>query len=990
MTSEKNFPALLREKVEQFRRHEMEYLNPLYKEASTRIDFIDPFLESLGWDVGNRAGAAERWKPVVVEPSQAVEGLKRTPDYALRVGGENAIFVEAKKPAVRLAVDAGPALQARRYGWSGKLPIVVLTDFSELAIYDASVIPKVGDGPRVARLHYFTYDQFEENWDLIESLLSFEAVSAGNLKALEASLPSRAGKDKIDKVFLKDLETARETLASHLAELNPRLTDDELLTVVQLTLDRIVFFRICEDRGIEPFGALRQAAESPDVRKALDYLYKSADARYNSGLFHFDEEPGRPAPDHLSASVEIKDDVLADIILRFYPPSSPYAFSVMPIEIMGRAYESFLSKRIVRNRGQVSLELKPEYRKAGGVFYTPEWLSQAVVERTLAPILEGKTPDSIARTKGEYRVLDPACGSGSFLVASYKYLLDWYLNSYLTDESKWMKTRPPRLEKNQTGELVLSLTERKRILLEHIFGVDLDPQAVEIAKLSLLVIVLEDQTGAGLQEQFAVFKDRLLPDLDRNIKCGNSLISPDALTDFEIIHSIDSRHVELRPFDWRAEFGSRFRVIVGNPPWLMAGYEIEPLALNYLKTRYASYTGKADLYYLFLERCLDLVAEDGRVSLVVPNKMFTTRAGSGIRKVLSEKPWVEEIIDFQTEQIFDKATNYTQVLILSPPKANRTTVKYTRSLKQFEAQQDWLLQPKQLNEQRWDTNSPQATALWDKLRSISRPLADIVRGFGNGVQTGADPVLLITALEANANKIESEHLKPLLRGQDIRNGFLAPPQKFLVFPYGEVDGDYVVLNKYQLARAPYLDAYVHEHEEALKKRRWFGKSAQELTGEWWGLMHLDAATSFASRHILTPSLSNRSNFALGNGSMFPTGTAGVTSLLLASDTDASAMLALLNSKLISSFIIAHSTPYQGSYFKFSAPYLKAVPIIPMSAETQARLAGLWQSRINGSTPEQIRLTDQRINEVVNDLYGIDPTELDLVAHQLLPLTTEWT
>lgn len=989
MTSVNNFPELLREKVEQFRRHEMEYLNPLYKEARTRIDFIDPLLESLGWDVGNKAGAAERWKSVVVEPNQAHEGQKRSPDYALRVDGENVIFIEAKKPSVRLDADAGPALQARRYGWSGKLPIVVLTDFSELAIYDSSVIPKPGDGPRVARLHYFTYEEFEENWDLIKSLLSFESVSAGNLKVLEASRSSRTGKDKIDKVFLKDLEAARETLASHLAELNPRLTDENLLTVVQLTLDRIVFFRICEDRGIEPFGALREAAESEDVRTALDYLYKLADARYNSGLFHFDEEPGRPAPDLLSTSVKIENDVLADIILRFYPPNSPYAFSVMPIEIMGRAYESFLSKRIVRHRGLVTLELKPEYRKAGGVFYTPEWLSKAVVERTLEPILNGRTPESLVRHKGEYRVLDPSCGSGSFLVAAYNYLLDWYLNSYLTDESKWMKTRPPRLEKNQSGELVLSLIERKRILLEHIFGVDLDPQAVEIAKLSLLVKVLEDQVGAGLDEQFAVFKDRLLPDLDMNIKCGNSLISPDALTDLEIIHSADSRHVDLRPFDWRGEFGRLFRVIVGNPPWLMAGYEIEPLALSYLKSTYASYTGKADLYYLFLERCLDLVAEDGRVSLVVPNKMFTTRAGKGIRKVLSDKSWVEEIIDFQTEQIFEKATNYTQVLILSPPKEPRATVKYTRSLKQFESQQDWLLQSKQLNELRWDTNSPQATALWDHIRSISRPLMEVVSGFGNGVQTGADAVLHVTKLEAEACKIEPEHLKPLLRGKDVRNGFLAAPQKFLIFPYREINGDFVVLNKYQLARAPFLESYVHEYEEVLRKRRWFGKSAQELTGEWWGLMHLDSASSFAGHHLLTPSLSNRSNFALGNGSMFPTGTAGVTSVLLASDIDPSAMLALLNSELISTFIVAHSTPYQGSYFKFSAPYLKEVPIIQMSSAVQARLAALWESRFSGASKEQIRLTDQRINDVVCEIYEVDPTYLDLVATQIRPLKTDW-
>lgn len=979
------FPEILRKKIEQFELHAAEYRNPSYKEARTRIEFIDSLLEALGWDVANRAGEAERWKNVVVEPAQNVEGHKRSPDYALRTQGENAIFVEAKKPSVRLSTDADASLQARRYAWSGKLPIVVLTNFQELAIYDGTVMPKPGDGARVARLHYFVLDELEENWGVIESTLSRQAVEAGSLRKLQASLPSRSGKDRIDNVFLRDLESARATLATHVAELNPYLTDDELIAVVQLTLDRIIFLRICEDRGVETFGELRSATYAPDVRAALNYLFASADARYNSGLFHFDPEPGRPEPDVLSQNIKIDDTVLADTIQRFYPPRSPYAFSVMPVEILGRAYENFLAKRIVRKRGVVSLELKPEYRKAGGVFYTPEWLCKAVVERTVGPMLKGKSPDSLWKNTGKYRVLDPACGSGSFLVAAYKYFLDWYLNHYLESPSRWMRSRPARLERNQSGELALSLSERKRILLEHIFGVDLDPQAVEIAKLSLLIIVLEDQTGTGLQEQLAVFKERLLPDLGRNIRCGNSLISPDALTDKEIIQSMESRHLDIRPLDWRREFGGKFRAIVGNPPWLMAGYEIEPQALTYLKKKYASYTGKADLYYLFLERSLQLITEGGRISMVVPNKMFTTKAGRGIRKLLGEKSWVEEIIDFQTEKIFDKATNYTQVLVLTPSTGVRKTVSYRRALNYLTLEQEWALGPGQLTEERWDTNSPEAREVWHRISSDATPLAHVVAAFGNGVQTGADPVMVLSGEDAREIRIENAYLKPLMRGQDIRGGFLAAPSKYVVFPYVEVDGGYQVLNKYQLARAPYLSAYLYDNEVALRKRLWFGKSALDLTGEWWGLMHLDSAAAFSSPHLLTPSLSNHSNFALGDGSLFPTGTAGVTSLILKDGDDASWLLAILNSDLISSYIIAHSTPYQGGFFKFSAPYLKSVPIAILDDASKHRLGALWRSRVASATAQERVLVDQRISDVVNDVYGVNADDVDLISRQLMPL-----
>jgi hypothetical protein len=986
MTESVEFPQSLRDKVELFERYEQDYRNTTYKEASVRLNFIDPLLEALGWDVSNAAEAPERWKPVVVEPSQEVEGRKRAPDYALRFEGETKLFVEAKKPRINLGVDPSPALQARRYAWSAGLSIVVLTNFSEMAIYSGATMPKDGDGPGVARLHYYKFTQYEKNWDNIASLLSLESVSSGRLDVLSNTLTMRGGKDRIDNVFLRDLEDVRETLAIHLADANPSLSNDELMSAVQLTLDRILFFRICEDRGIEDYGTLRQAAEAPDVNSALQYVYTSADARYNSGLFHFEDEPGRPKPDRTSQSIVIDDRTLSEIIMKFYPPQSPYAFSVMPVEIMGRTYENFLAKRITRNRGVVSLELKPEYRKSGGVFYTPEWLSQSVVKRTLGKILNKKSPESLRSNSGGYRVLDPACGSGSFLVAAYKHLLDWYLEEYLKDANRWLKSRPARLEKNKLGELVLSLHERKRILVEHIFGVDIDPRAVEIAKLSLLVVVLENQTGTGLQEQLAVFKDRILPDLESNIKCGNSLVPPQALSDGELIHSQDSRYVEIRPFDWRHNFGGSFKAIVGNPPWLMAGYEIEAESLQYMKNKYHSYTGKADLYYLFIERCLGLVLPGGRIGLVVPNKMQSTRAGKGIRELLSEGNWVEEIVDFQTEKIFEKATNYTQVILLEKSRLERKNVVYRRSTKFFTAEQHWLLSSSQLTSEGWDINSPERLEAWRKMESNSIRLEDYVDHFGNGVQTGADKVMVLSNDDVRLHRIERQYVRPLLRGKDIRNGFANDPEKCVIFPYDEFDDGYRVLNKYQLERAPYLASYLYSFEEALRKRKWFGKNALELTGEWWGLMYLDSPESFNGTHILTPSLSDRSNFALGTGSMFPTGTAGVTSFRLKSDTSPDALLGLLNSDLISSYIIANSTRYQGGFVKFSAPYLRNVPVSQnFAGDVVQRIGNLWKGRRPDMPNDQLGLIDSRLNQIVNDLYGVSEEQLRLIQEQLAPL-----
>ena len=254
--------------------------------------------------------------------------------------------------------------------------------------------------------------------------------------------------------------------------------------------------------------------------------------------------------------------------------------------------------------------------------------------------------------------MDPACGSGSFLVQAYRYLLDWYLENYLEDAERWRKSKPPRIEVNRSQQYVLTRAERKRILVDHIFGVDIDEQAVEVSKLSLLLALLEQESAFAVSEQLIMFKDRILPDMDGNIVCGNSLIDPAFLTDDEIVDSYDPHRTDVRAFDWRV-FGGPFNVVVGNPPWLMAGYEIEPAALDYLKTTYASYTGKADLYYLFLEKSLRILAPRGRVGMVVPSKMFTTRAARGLRELLLAGSWPEEVVDFGTEKLFESATNYT-------------------------------------------------------------------------------------------------------------------------------------------------------------------------------------------------------------------------------------------------------------------------------------------------------------------------------------------
>jgi hypothetical protein len=406
-------PAAIQKLIDRFREHADLYRDPDYKEARLRQEFLDPFMATLGWDVGNLQSYSEAYKEVVVEEALKVEGSSRAPDYAFRVGGATQYYLEAKKPSVNLKDNPEPALQLRRYAWTKGLSVSLLSDFEELALYDTRIKPQVGDQSRKARLHYWTVDQYAEKWDEIAGLLSKEAILHGALDRFVSGKGSRTGTAEVDDAFLEDIENWRAILAKEVHKQHPTLALHPLNFAVQRIIDRIVFLRICEDRGIERIGRLKDVAARRDVYSGLLDIFRDADDRYNSGLFHFQKEKGRSeTPDDVTPGLTIDDKPLKSIINSLYPPISPYAFSVLPADILGNVYERFLGKVILIDGRGISIEEKPEVRKAGGVYYTPTYVVDHIVRVTVGPHFEGETPKKV----GGIRLLDPACGSGSFLI----------------------------------------------------------------------------------------------------------------------------------------------------------------------------------------------------------------------------------------------------------------------------------------------------------------------------------------------------------------------------------------------------------------------------------------------------------------------------------------------------------------------------------------------------------------------------------------------
>ena len=672
-------PQAILDLVEHFERNIASYRAGGYNEAQVRTEFIDPMFEALGWDMANRAGRAEAYKDVIHEDAIKVGGATKAPDYCFRIGGTRKFFLEAKRPSVDIVYDADSAYQLRRYAWSSKLPLSILTDFDEFAVYDCRVRPNRGDKASEARIYYMKFSDFADRWTEIADVFSKEAVLRGAFDTFAEEVRGKRGTSEVDAEFLKEIEQWREKLARNFSLRNESISVSELNTAVQSTIDRIIFLRMCEDRGIEAYGQLDALRNGPRTYRRLFEVFYRADERYNSGLFHFNLERGRQSQsDEFTPELKLDDEVLKEIIGGLYYPRSPYEFGVLPPEILGNVYEQFLGKVIRLTAGHnAKVEEKPEVRKAGGVYYTPQYIVDYIVQNTVGELCKGKTPKEVEKL----RILDPACGSGSFLLGAYKALLefhrDWYTKDGPTCQTK-------AIYQGRGGQWFLTTAEKKRILLNNIYGVDIDWQAVEVTKLSLLLKVLEDESSDTLPQTPRSRNQRALPDIDGNIKCGNSLIGSDIYDGKDPQAFSEAERWRINAFDWRQEFpaifsAGGFDAVIGNPPYLFLT-EVPEAMRRYYQDNYKALSYRFDLYGAFVERAaLTLLRKNGHFGFIIPHTLLGNDSFRILRSLLATKVRLSSILDLGPG-VFQKAKNETMLLFfLNQKPAEGTTIKVVKT-----------------------------------------------------------------------------------------------------------------------------------------------------------------------------------------------------------------------------------------------------------------------------------------------------------------------
>lgn len=599
----------IKELVEKFKSNYKQFHSSDYNETLTRQDFINPFFEYLGWDISNKQGYSQIYREVIHEDKLKIGKETKAPDYSFRIGGNRVFFVEAKKPSRNLKEDSDAAYQIRRYAWSGKLSVSILTDFEEFAIYDCSKKPSPNDKASMSRIEYINYEDYLNRFDFLYDTFAKENVLRGSLEKYNADTKSKKGTESVDIDFLNSLDDLRTKLASNISKLNS-LSLRDLNFAVQHIIDRIIFLRVAEDRGVENYGDLREACCGNNYYKNIVEIFKKADGKYNSGIFDFSK-------DKITQNIEVDNKVIKEIINDLYYPKSPYEFSVISVEIIGNAYEQFLGKTItIGKNSKAKIELKPEVRKAGGVYYTPEYIVDYIVENTVGEKIKGKTPKEIANIK----IVDPACGSGSFLLGAYKYLLNYHIEYYnkIKDRAKFKGVKEDVIKEN--GDLTIWI--KKQILRNNIFGVDIDSNAVEVTKLSLLMKCLEGESPASIQNNQDLFNERALPSLEDNIKCGNSLIGNDFYESQSMLDFDEETQYKINCFDWEDEFrnifkGGGFDVVIGNPPY---GAELSEIERNYLEKKFS--LSNTNTAALFLGLLKNFLKDNCRGGYIIPKSFI--------------------------------------------------------------------------------------------------------------------------------------------------------------------------------------------------------------------------------------------------------------------------------------------------------------------------------------------------------------------------------
>jgi Eco57I restriction-modification methylase len=893
-----------------------------YNEAHTVQDFILPLFEALGWDIHNRDSRDE-----VLPESPAASGRA---DWAFNLNGITKVLVEAKSLPSNLA-NPEFARQAINYSYSRGVTWAVLTNFAELHVYNAEwALPD----PQLLRFLSFSWGEYERDFDRLW-LLSKPAFESGQLDVEAERYGKKRLKTPVGEQLFGDLVEFRNDLRSMVVAFHPEVPVPVADHAVQRLLDRLIFMRAAEDREIEPIQLMPLLRRLEHTRKRdtlwsqLLSLFREWEGRYDSQLFA--DQP----LDHLDPLWE----PVWRTIKGLYESDGgliQYDFRGIDADVLGGVYEQYLghlakseaapiSKRR-RHTPAAPKEVTRPFRKAHGVYYTPRWMVRFIVAEALAPILEKRSPDEIR----SIRILDPACGSGSFLVEAFNVLSRY-----------WAREEAP-------ASAEASLAMRLRILRDNLFGIDLDPQAVEIAQLNLLLAALTQPT--------------LLPDLSTNFAIGNALFDRRLRP---VPSGFDTAGWFQAAFLGAGGADHQFDVVVMNPPYYdLQGHPYQQEALRSVYPEVAS--GHDDILYFFLARALDLLRADGQLGCVVARYWLDSKYAQKLRALLASRLTVRQVVDFQSYQPFGREVGVNAAILIATAGRSAGPTRYLMpSTDGFGELPRTLLEsvsglrpsaPEFSEIEFSTTEAPWRPRPQGRRRPrVSRPLGTIAF-LSQGVKAGRNEVFVVGPRLIEARNLEMDFMRPVLEGEDIGAFALRETGRRLIYLDGSVP----------VAAAPNIGAYLAEHEDELRKRA----EASNNSYPWWRLQRPRRGPAVdAPVRLLAPQLATRPRFSVVTSSGPIANAVGLTDTVMLALVDQGVspyfLLGVLNSQYAAAWARENTKTKRGGYREFGATAMAGFPVPeldPNSTELIADLARELQVYLDARIPT---LSKGRFDDLVN-------------------------
>lgn len=942
-------------------------------EATMRT-WIDELLSLFGWNVQNThqvltehtLGKEEK------EKLQKIGSTNTRPDYTLVNGKVKLSFVDAKSLAVNIEEDKDAAFQIRSYGWSISAPFSIVTNFEQLAIYDCSAMPCANDDSTVARKYIFTYDQYVDNLDVLDAFLSKENIISGNVKFV-----NKKG-DTLDEKFARLLGDFRKSLAKAIIAKNKVESTGVLSFYVQTIINRILFIRVCEARGLEEQGLLYKFAQTNFWEEFKASSYADFYDHYDGPMF----KKIQPLQ-----SLTIANDALVDFVNKLYYPS-PYRFDVIPLKSLSDMYDLFLGYQLVVKDGEVSDELKSEFRKSNGAVTTPEALVNQVIDLTIPNTY---TKNLSVKELLKLKVADIACGSGVFLVGIYDHIakaLEEKINSGSDIQHDYYV--------KINGKKLLTINGRKAIITNCIYGVDINPEAVEVAKLSLSLKIIDDYSPKDF-DVVGILGSQILKGIGSNIKCGNSLVSADIE---DVCPCISDNLLELQmtnAFDWETSYPEVFKnggfdCIVGNPPYVeVKNYNVAmPSMASYVKKTYSSSrNGKIDLAIPFIERGINLLNSKGRLGYIIQKRFFKDQYGKGIRKFLTNTDdfLINGIYDYEENDLFAGRTTYVAIVVCDKDTSNNKHIWYMNSV---HADKNQLMSADLLTETPWNFDTYQMNSLRTRLGKELGTLQDVCN-VKVGVQVLWNDAFQIVAdvisdgLIKGHSRIDDDIIveydacRPLLCNEQFAPLTKREYRTLALFPYSVTDdGDVAELSFSEFVELyPKAGTYLERHKELIcsNVQTLPQKNEAYNSEEHWhlytrannhGAIYPKICVPMTAQYPQASVILDKHIYC-DNANMF------FIQIENPSETRLYALAAIINSTIFNTLARSLANPQRGGYYKFNKQFLDPVPVPSKALEK------------GGRNVEKLALIAKRIehtNEQLRKSSGMQTSGLELSLKEL--------